>query len=111
MNRKLIWNDINGHKLHSGAMLFFMTISAMLLALTVILSAGLLGAIDHLMDKAQVPDYIQMHNASLLESEKEEISRFASQCGEFMMGKMTPGTEKQRLEKLGKWLDRIDGHH
>ncbi|MDE6974725.1 MAG: ATP-binding cassette domain-containing protein, partial [Lachnospiraceae bacterium] len=32
-------------------------------------------------------------------------------CGELMLGKMTPGTEKQRLEKLGKWLDRIDGHH
>lgn len=62
-------------------------------------------------DTAQIPDYIQMHNASLFEWEKEEISRFASQCGEFMMGKMTPGTEKQRLEKLGKWLDRTDGHH
>ncbi|MDE6973739.1 MAG: FtsX-like permease family protein [Lachnospiraceae bacterium] len=90
MNGKLIWNDINGHKLHSGAMLFFMTISAMLLALTVILSVGLLGAIDDLMDKAQVPDYIQMHNASLLESEKEEISRFASQCGEVTAWQVCP---------------------
>lgn len=32
-------------------------------------------------------------------------------CGELMMGKMRPGTEKQRLEKLDKWIDRTDGHY
>ena len=31
--------------------------------------------------------------------------------GELMMGKMRPGTEKQRLEKLDKWIDRTDGHY
>ena len=61
MVKKMIWNDIKEHKLHSGAMCFFMTISAMLLALTAMLFSGLVGAIDHLMDIARVPDYMQMH--------------------------------------------------
>ena len=61
MNKKLIWNDIKQNKLSSGAALFFMAVSATLLALTVLLFSGLLGAIEGLMDKAQVPDYMQMH--------------------------------------------------
>ena len=44
MNKKLIWNDIKQNKL-----------SATLLALPVLLFSGLLGAIEGLMDKAQVP--------------------------------------------------------
>ena len=61
MIKKLVLNDIKHNKLFSGAAVFFMAVSAMLLALTVLLTAGLLGAIDSLMAKAQVPDYMQMH--------------------------------------------------
>lgn len=74
MIKNLIWNDIKQNKLLSGATVFFMTISAMLLALTVLLASGLLGAIDSLMDKARVPDFMQMHTGEL---EASEISRFA----------------------------------
>lgn len=74
MIKNLIWNDIKQNKLLSAATVFFMTISAMLLALTVLLASGLLGAIDSLMDKARVPDYMQMHMG---EVDVLEISRFA----------------------------------
>lgn len=74
MIKNLIWNDIKQNKLLSAATVFFMTISAMLLALTVLLASGLLGAIDSLMDKARVPDFMQMHTGELKAS---EISRFA----------------------------------
>lgn len=50
------------NKLLEGGTIFFMAASAMLLALTVLLLSSLAGAIDDLMDTAQVPDYIQMHS-------------------------------------------------
>ena len=51
MTGKLIWNDIRQNKLLSFVTLVFMTITAMLLALTVLLSVNLLGAIDDLDGK------------------------------------------------------------
>lgn len=61
MLRRLIWNDIRQNKLMSAATIFFMALSAALLALTVLLCTNLLGAIDGLMDNARVPDFMQMH--------------------------------------------------
>lgn len=66
---RLIWNDVRRNKLVSFATLFFMTIAAALLALAAMLFACLLGAIDELMDEAQVPDVIQMHAGSVDEDE------------------------------------------
>lgn len=85
MIKKLIVNDINQNKFSSGAALFFMAVSAMLLVLTALLFSGLAGAIDSLMEKAEVPDYMQMHvrdeggaeAAAAWEREAAEISRFA----------------------------------
>ena len=85
MIKKLIVNDINQNKFSSGAALFFMAVSAMLLVLTTLLFSGLAGAIDSLMEKAEVPDYMQMHvrdeggaeAAAAWEREAAEISRFA----------------------------------
>lgn len=74
MIRNLIWNDIKQNKLSSAATVFFMGVSAMLLALTVLLASGLLGAIDGLMEKAEVPDYIQMNAGDI---DLSEIARFA----------------------------------
>lgn len=71
---KLLWNDIKRNKALSLITVFFMAVSAMLLALTAALSASLLGTIDHLMNQAQVPDYMQMHMGELDEG---AISRFA----------------------------------
>ena len=85
MIKKLIVNDINQNKFSSGAALFFMAVSAMLLVLTALLFSGLAGAIDSLMEKAEVPDYMQMHvrdmkdaeSGAAWEREAAEISRFA----------------------------------
>ncbi len=74
MIRNMIENDIKRNKLLSAATVFFMAISAMLLALTVLLACGLTGAVDSLMDKAVVPDYMQMHAG---EADLSEIARFA----------------------------------
>ncbi|MGN0387641.1 MAG: FtsX-like permease family protein [Suilimivivens sp.] len=79
MTGKLIWNDIRQNKLLSFATLVFMTITAMLLALTVLLFANLLGAIDDLMAKAQTPDFLQMHAGEI---DREEISQFAGKHDE-----------------------------
>ncbi|MEY8322688.1 FtsX-like permease family protein [Lachnospiraceae bacterium 54-11] len=90
MIKKLIVNDINQNKFSSGAAHFFMAVSAMLLVLTTLLFSGLAGAIDSLMEKAEVPDYMQMHvrdegsaeAAAAWEREEAEISRFAESCRE-----------------------------
>lgn len=90
MIKKLIVNDINQNKFSSGAALFFMAVSAMLLVLTTLLFSGLAGAIDSLMEKAEVLDYMQMHvrdegsaeAAAAWEREEAEISRFAESCRE-----------------------------
>lgn len=73
MLRRLIWNDIGQNKLMSAATFFFMTISALLLALTVLLFTNLLGVIDSLMEKAVVPDLLQMHTGMI---EEEALFRF-----------------------------------
>lgn len=65
MLKKLIWNDVKQNKLMSAATVFFMAISAALLALTVLLCSNLLGAISTLMDSAIVPDFIQMHTGAV----------------------------------------------
>lgn len=79
MLKRLIRNDVRQNKLMSVSTVFFMTISAALLILTVMLFANLLGAIDGLMDKAVVPDFIQMHAG---ETEEAELARFAESCPE-----------------------------
>ncbi len=67
MIKKLIFNDVRHNKLMSAVTVFFMTISAALLALTVLLCTNLLGAIDNLMDNAIVPDFMQMHAGEVKE--------------------------------------------
>lgn len=69
MFKKLIGNDVQRNKLVSAATVFFMAISAALTILTALLFTNLLGAIDGLMDKAVVPDLIQMHAGEVNETE------------------------------------------
>lgn len=74
MLKKLIINDMRQNKLLSAATVFFMTISTALLILTALLLTELLGTIDGLMDKAMVPDLMQMHAG---EVDETQLSRFA----------------------------------
>lgn len=74
MIKKLIFNDVRQNKLLSTATVFFMTISAALLILTMLLFTELLGTIDSLMSKASVPDLMQMHAG---EVDEAALARFA----------------------------------
>lgn len=74
MFKKLIWNDVRQNRMFSAAAIFFMTISAALLILTALLFTELFGTIDRLMDKAAVPDLMQMHAG---EVDKGALARFA----------------------------------
>lgn len=74
MLEKLIWNDVRQNRLLSAATVFFMAVSAMMLALTALLFSSLLGSVNGLMEEARVPDFVQMHTGTLEES---EIGRFA----------------------------------
>lgn len=76
MIRKLIRNDIRQNKLFSIMTAVFMAASALLTALTVLLFSSLLGAIDHLMEQAQTPDFLQMHTGEI---SVEELSYFAGE--------------------------------
>ena len=76
MIRRLIENDIRANKLSSAATFFFMAVSAMLLCLTVLLGGSLLGSIDHLMEEAQTPDFLQMHAG---EADEVQITAFAEE--------------------------------
>lgn len=78
---RLMVNDIKHNKFFSGMAIFFMAISAMLTVLTALLFSGLLGAIDALMGKAQVPDYMQMHAGTL---EIAQIACFVEQHEEII---------------------------
>lgn len=79
MLKKLIWNDVKQNKLMSAATVFFMAISATLLALTMFLCSNLLGAINTLMDSAIVPDFIQMHTGAV---DNVALIRFAENHAE-----------------------------
>lgn len=74
MLKKLIWNDVRQNKLISVSTVFFMAVSAALLVLTSLLFTNLLGSIDGLMDKAAVPDFMQMQTG---EADETELARFA----------------------------------
>lgn len=79
MLKKLIYNDMRQNKLMSASTVFFMSISAVLLILTTMLFTNLLGAIDSLMLKAVVPDFIQMHAGKV---DKTKLAQFVQSCPE-----------------------------
>ena len=74
MRKRLILNDIRKNRLFTAATVAFMTVSAMLFALTVLLSVSLLSSIQTLMEQAETPDFLQMHAGTVKE---EEINAFA----------------------------------
>lgn len=79
MLKKLIWNDVRQNKLLSAATVFFMAVSAMMLALTALLFSSLLGSVNGLMEQAQAPDLVQMHTGAL---DEQEIAQFVGEWKE-----------------------------
>lgn len=84
---RLLWNDIRHHKLMSFTTILFMAASAMLISLAAVLFTGLLGSVDHLMTKAQSPDYLQMHTGAV---ELEKIADFAADQPEIEQWQVMP---------------------
>ncbi|MGN0608580.1 MAG: FtsX-like permease family protein [Oscillospiraceae bacterium] len=79
MIKKLIFNDVKNNKLMSAASVFFMTASAMLLALAVMLSADLFGAVGKAAERANIPDLMQMHTGSIDEALIKEFAESRSE--------------------------------
>lgn len=69
MIKKLIFSDAKNNKLMSAASVYFMTASAMLLALAVMLSANLIGAVGKSAERVNIPDLMQMHTGSIDEAQ------------------------------------------
>lgn len=76
MRKRILWNDIKGNPLLAVTTWFFMAVSAFMFALTCFLFVSLLGSVDTLMEKAQTPDFLQMHTGKI---EEEELVRFAGE--------------------------------
>lgn len=74
MQGRMIWNDIKQNKLWSVSTWLFMSATALMFALTCFLYVGLIGSIDVLMEKAQTPDFLQMHAGELSEQELTEFA-------------------------------------
>ena len=76
MRKRIIWSDIKGNRLMAATTWLFMAISAFMFALTCFLFVSLLGSVDMLMEKAQTPDFLQMHSGEIVET---ELLRFAEE--------------------------------
>ena len=76
MERRMIINDIKANKLVSAATCIFMTVTAMLLGLSILLYASLADSIDSLMTEAKTPDFLQMHTGEL---DEDDVNSFSQQ--------------------------------
>lgn len=75
MIKKLILSDVKNNKLLSAATVFFMTVSAMLISLAVMLSADLFVAVGKASERANIPDLMQMHTGSIDETKIKEFAK------------------------------------
>lgn len=69
MKKRIIWNDIKGNRLLAVTTWLFMAISAFMFALTCFLFISLMTSVDTLMEKAETPDFLQMHAGKISEAE------------------------------------------
>jgi putative ABC transport system permease protein len=76
MYRSIIKGDFLKSKVASLITILFVTCSAMLVSLAIVLSVNLLGAIDTLMTKAKTPHFMQMHSGDL---DIKKLRDFANQ--------------------------------
>ena len=74
MLRRLLINDFKENKLITVSTCVFMTVTAMLLGLSILLFANLYTSIDSLMSKAQTPDFLQMHAGEIDESQIRDFA-------------------------------------
>lgn len=63
----------------------FVAISVAMISLTAMLFANLTGAIDHLMEVAKTPDFLQMHAGDMNTDELEEFARSRPEVADYQM--------------------------
>ena len=63
----------------------FVAISVAMISLTAMLFANLTGAIEHLMDVAKTPDFLQMHAGDMDTDELEEFARSRPEVADYQM--------------------------
>lgn len=101
MKVRLIWNDIKSNKLLAVSTWFFMAVSALLFALTCFLFVNLIGSIDALMEKAQTPDFLQMHAGEI---DRQELELFAKE------NEMVQEYQTKEFLNLENGMLALDGH-
>lgn len=69
MKLRMIGNDLKNHKVLSGILFLFFTLSAVLFSITILLFTELSGAIDQLMINARTPHFLQMHTGTIHEQQ------------------------------------------
>ena len=74
MQKRLIKNDFKNNKLVTAAVICFMSVSAALMGLSILLFGSLLNSIDRLMETAETPDFLQMHSGEIDISALNEFS-------------------------------------
>lgn len=85
MIKKLIFNDVKNNKLMSVTSVFFMTASAMLLALVMMLSADLIGAVGKSAERANIPDLMQMHTGNIYEAQLKGFAESRSEVRDWQI--------------------------
>ena len=83
MKRRILWNDIKGNRLLTFTTWSFMAISAFMFALTCFLFVSLMASVDTLMEKAQTPDFLQMHAGEISEAELNQFVKENEQVGDY----------------------------
>ncbi|MGN1168366.1 MAG: FtsX-like permease family protein [Lachnospiraceae bacterium] len=63
----------------------FVAISVALISLTALLFANLTGAIEHLMEEAKTPDFLQMHTGEINEDELEQFALGRSEVTDYQI--------------------------
>lgn len=74
MKKKVALQEFKANPLIQLSTLVFIALGAMLIASVFLLIFNLSGSIDQLMNKAQSPDYLQMHQGEI---DFEKLEKFA----------------------------------
>ena len=85
MKIRILWNDIKGNRLLAVTTWLFMAICAFMFALTCFLFVSLMSSVDTLMEKAQTPDFLQMHAGQIKEEELVEFAEENEQVRDYQI--------------------------
>jgi len=71
---RMIYNDLRANKLVSSAIMLFIMIATTLVSVVGIISIQLIGSLNMLMNQAQVPDVLHMHQGEVNEKRMEQFA-------------------------------------